>query len=273
MIREIIIRPPRAFTLISLHELLTYRTLRNLWFVDALKAEFNQQYLAYVWPYFVPCLMVLIFTLFRNLSEARTCVSIPYPVYVYSGLILWFMFTEAVLETATSIKQNAGLIKKVYFPKILSPLAAVIANLAVFAISIIPLAGIMIWYGVHPGWHIILLPIVVLQVSLLVFGIGCIFASLGLENNDWDRILGYVLYVGIFVSPVIYAPAMLPEGAHFLYSLNPMVGLLMTFRSALFSDFPLDLNAWFFSSIFVVVIAIVGLALFQRAEKHIVDRL
>jgi len=273
MIREIIIRPPRAFTLISLHELLTYRTLLQSMVRRRLKAEFNQQYLAYVWPVFRPLLMVLIFTLFRNLSEARTGVSIPYPVYVYSGLILWFMFTEAVLETATSIKQNAGLIKKVYFPKILSPLAAVIANLAVFAISIIPLAGIMIWYGVHPGWHIILLPIVVLQVSLLVFGIGCIFASLGLENNDWDRILGYVLYVGIFVSPVIYAPAMLPQHARLFYSLNPMVGLLMAFRSSLFSEFPLALNAWLYSCVFVVIIVVVGLALFQRAEQHFVDRL
>lgn len=273
MIKEIIIRPPRAFTLVSLHELWTYRTLLHSMVRRRLKAEFNQQYLAYVWPVFRPLLMVLLFSLFRNLSEARMGVSIPYPVYVYSGLILWFMFTEAVLEASKSIKQNAGLIKKVYFPKILSPLAAVITNLTIFAISIIPLAGMMIWYGVYPGWHIILLPIVLLQVLLLAFGIGCIFASLGLENNDWDRFLGFVLYIGIFVSPVIYAPAMLPEGSHFFYSLNPMVGLLMAFRSALFSEFPLPLNEWLFSSIFVVIIAMIGLTVFQRAEKHFVDRL
>lgn len=273
MIKEIVIRPPWAFTLISLHELWTYRTLLHSMVRRRLKAEFNQQYLAYVWPVFRPLLMVLLFSLFRNLSSARMGVSIPYPVYVYSGLILWFMFTEAVLETATSIKQNAGLIKKVYFPKILCPLAAVIANFAIFAISIIPLSGMMILYGVHPGWHIIILPIVLLQVSLLVFGIGCIFASLGLENNDWDRILGYVLYVGLFVSPVIYAPGLLPKVSRFFYSLNPMVGLMMAFRSALFSEFPLALNAWLYSSVFVVIIATVGLALFQRAEKHIVDRL
>jgi lipopolysaccharide transport system permease protein len=273
MAKEIIITPPRTFTLISLRELWAYRTLLHSMVRRRLKAEFNQQQLAYVWPVFRPLLMVLLFSLFRNLSEARMGVSIPYPVYVYSGLILWFMFTEAVLEAATSIKQNSGLVKKVYFPKVFSPLAAVIANLVIFAISIIPLLGMMIWYGIFPGWHIILLPIVLLQVSLLVFGIGCIFASLGLENNDWDRFLGFVLYVGIFVSPVIYAPAMLPEDSRFFYSLNPMVGLLMAFRSALFSEFPLALNAWLYSSAIVVVIAIAGLALFQRAEKHFVDRL
>ena len=273
MVKEIIISPPRTFTLVSLREVWTYRTLLHSMVLRRLKAEFNQQYLAYVWPVFRPLLMVLIFTLFRNLSEARMGVSIPYPVYVYSGLILWFMFTEAVLETATSIKQNAALIKKVYFPKIFSPLAAVIANFVIFAISIIPLSGMMILYGVHPGWNIFFLPIVLLQVSMLVFGIGCIFASIGLENNDWDRFLGYILYVGIFVSPVIYAPAMIPEWARFFYSLNPMVGLLTAFRWTLFSDFPIALNELLFSSIFVLIIAFVGLLLFQRAEKHFVDRL
>jgi len=273
MTKEIIIRPPSTFTLISLRELWTYRTLLHSMVRRRLKAEFNQQYLAYVWPVFRPLLMVLLFTLFRHLSEARTGVSIPYPIYVYSGLILWFMFTEAVLETATSIKQNAGLIKKVYFPKVLSPLAAVIANFAIFSLSIVPLLFMMIWFKVYPGWHIILLPIVLLQVSLLVFGIGCIFAALGLENNDWDRFLGFVLYIGLFISPVIYAPAMLPERSHFFYSLNPMVGLLMAFRSALFSEFPLALNEWLYSSGFVIIIALIGLATFQRAEKHIVDRL
>lgn len=271
--KEIIIRPPSRFTLVSLRELWTYRTLLNSMVRRRLKAEFNQQYLAYVWPVFRPLLMVLLFTVFRNLSEARTGVSIPYTVYVYSGLIVWFMFTEAVLETATAIKLNAGLIKKVYFPKILSPLAAIGANFVIFSISIVPLSCMMIWFEVYPSWRIILLPVVLAEIALLIFGIGCIFSSLGLDNKDWDRFLGFALYLGLFVSPVIYAPSMIPHKALFFYSLNPMVGLLMAFRSVLFSEFPLALNEWIFSSIFVVIVAIIGFVVFQRTEKYIVDRL
>jgi len=270
---EIVICPPKAFTHINLRELWAYRTLFDSMVKRRLKAEFNQQYLAYVWPVFRPLLMVVLFSLFRNYSQARTGVDIPYPLYVYAGLILWFLFTEATLQTATSIKQNAGLIQKVYFPRVISPLSAIAANFLIFSITAVPLVGLMVWFGVFPGWHLILLPVVLLQVALLVLGIGCIFAALGLGNNDWDRLLGFVLYVGLFISPVIYAPAMLPEHALPVYSLNPMVGLLMAFRSALFADFPWPGIEWAYSSAFVVVVATTGLFVFQRAEKHIVDRL
>jgi lipopolysaccharide transport system permease protein len=273
MTKEIIIRPPRAFTLISLRELWTYRRLLYSMVRRRLKTEFDQQYLAYIWPVFRPLSMVLLFSLFRNISEARTGVSIPYPIYVYSGLILWFMFTEAVMEASTSIKQNAGLIKKVYFPKILSPLVAVVANLSIFALTVVPLLLMMIWFQAYPGLNILLLPMVMLQVSILIFGIGCFFAALGLDNNDWDRLLGFVLYVGLFVSPVIYAPAMLPEKYHLLYSLNPMTGALMAFRSALFSEIPLAMNEWIISYAITLLIAFVGLAMFQRVEQDIADRL
>jgi lipopolysaccharide transport system permease protein len=238
-----------------------------------LKTEFDRQYLAYVWPVFRPLLMVLLFSIFRNISEARIGVSIPYPLYVYSGLILWFMFTEAVLETSASIKQNAGLIKKVYFPKILSPLAAVAANLSIFAITILPLTAMMIWYGAYPGWMVLMLPLVILQVSLLIFGLGCIFAALSVDNNDWERFLGFALYVGLFVSPVIYAPAMIPEDFRIYYSLNPMAGTLMAFRSALFAGFQLTWAPWIYSWVITIVICVVGVAVFQRAERDIADRL
>jgi lipopolysaccharide transport system permease protein len=273
MTSEIIIRSPRAFSSLDVRELWRYRALLNSIVRRRLKAEFNQQYLAYVWPVFRPLLMVLLFTIFRNLSEARTGVSIPYALYVYSGLIFWFLFTESVLEASMSIKQNAVLIKKVYFPKILFPMSVIIANFVIFSISIVPLIGMMMWFGVYPGWSIFILPIVMIQLALLAFGVGCIFASLGLENNDWDKFLGFILYLGLFISPVIYALSMLPEKIHLFYSLNPMTGLLMTFRTALFSDFPLGLNEWMISSFFVVIIAFLGLAAFQYSEKHIVDKL
>lgn len=269
----IVIRPPKAFALISVGELWTYRGLLQSMVRRRLKTEFDRQYLAYVWPVFRPLLMVLLFSIFRNISEAKTGVAIPYPLYVYSGLILWFMFTEAVLETSASIKQNAGLIKKVYFPKILSPMAAVAANLSIFGISVLPLAGMMIWFGAYPGWMVLLLPLVLLQVSILIFGIGCIFAALGIDNNDWERFLGFALYAGLFVSPVIYATDMIPAQYHLYYSLNPMVGTLMAFRSALFADFPLPLDLWSISWAITLVVAMVGLAMFQRAEKDIADRL
>ena len=273
MNKKFVIRPPQTFTKINIKELWEYRSLYESMVRRHIKTEFHQQVLAYIWPVFRPLLMVLLFTAFRNLSEARTGVNIPYPIYVYSGLILWFMFIEAVTETSASIKRNGGLIKKVYFPKILAPLSIITANFAIFTLTLVPLSGMMILYTVYPGWNILLLPIVLLQLSMLILGIGCLFAALSLDNNDWDRFLGFALYVGLFISPVMYSPGIFSEKYHFYYSLNPMVGILMAFRSALFADFSLQYNEWIISMAITVVIAFLGLAMFQRAEKTIVDKL
>ena len=273
MTRETIIRPPNLYAFVSFRELWSYRGLLRSMVRRELKSEFNQQYLAYVWPIFRPVLMVVLFGLFRHYSQANTGVEIPYLLYVYSGLILWFKFTESVQDTSSSVKRNAGLIKKVYFPKILSPLSSILSNLVTFSISAIPLVIMMIFFNTFPGWNALLLPLVILQLALMTLGVGCIFAVLGLGNGDWDRFLGHLLYIGLFVSPVIYAPAMMPADAQFFYSLNPMVGLLMAFRATLFADFALPVNLWLYSMAFTVVVALLGLAVFYRREKYMVDRL
>ena len=273
MTRETVIRPPKNYGLVSVTELWSYRRLLRSMVRRELKSEFNQQYLAYVWPVFRPILMVVLFGLFRHYSQARTGVEIPYLLYVYSGLILWFKFTEGVQDAAASVKKNAGLIKKVYFPKLLSPLTAICANLVTLSISAIPLLVMMLIFSTYPGWNVLLLPIVIVQLALLILGVGCIFAAVGLANSDWDRFLGHLLYIGLFVSPVIYAPAMIPDNAQPYYSLNPMVGLLMAFRSALFDGFPLPISSWVYSLTFSAVVAVIGVAVFQMKEKHMVDRL
>ena len=110
-------------------------------------------------------------------------------------------------------------------------------------------------------------------MALLILGVGCIFAALGLGTADWDRFLSFALYIGIFVSPIIYSPSMLPEKAQLIYSLNPMSGTLLAFRSALFDGFPWPLGEWYYSCGFSVLIAIVGVFIFQRAEQNMSDRL
>jgi lipopolysaccharide transport system permease protein len=270
---EIIIRPPRGFAAVDLRELWSYRSLLRSLVRRRIKSEFDQQVLAYVWPVFRPVLMVILFVTFRGLSKAHTGVQIPYPLYVYAGLATWFFFIEAVQQSASSLKANAGLIQKVYFPRILAPISAILASLYTFAITIVPLAGMMVWYATPPSANLILLPFVLLQTAALIFGIGCIFATLGLAGADWDKILGFLLYIGLFISPVIYDPSLLPEHARFYYSLNPTVGMLMGIRGALFEGMDFPWTSWLYTCGATLLIAAVGLAMFQTAEKHVVDRL
>lgn len=270
---EIIIRPPTKFAAISFRELWAYRSLLRSLVSRRIKSAFDQQSLAYVWPVFRPVLMVVLFTVFRDLSSAHTGVKIPYPLYVYAGLALWFYFIESVQATASSLKSNAGLIQKVYFPRILAPLSAIFANLYMFSVTVVPLVAMMLWFGDGPGLAVLMLPLVMLQVVALIFGIGAIFASLGLGSADWDKLLGFLLYIGLFVSPVIYDPSMLPDAHRLVYSLNPMVGSLMGFRASLFEGMDFPVLEWAYSTVVTLIVLSLGLLMFQHAEKRIVDRL
>jgi homopolymeric O-antigen transport system permease protein len=271
--RETVIQPPRAFGHFSLAELWVYRGLIVSMMRKRISAEFERQHLAYLWVVARPLLMVVVFVLFRNLAEARPGVTVPYSAYLLSGLVLWFFFTEAVIDTATSLKQNAHMLHKVYFPRLIPPLAMILSHLIFLAIAFVPLMAFMIFLGTYPDWKIVLLPVIVLQLILLIFGLGAIFAALGLASSDWDKILTFALYLGLFVSPVIYSNAIIPPHLATYYALNPMVGTLEALRAALFADAPWPPFQWYYSIGASVVLAAIGFLSFQRAERSLVDRL
>ncbi len=237
------------------------------------KSEFGDLHLGIIWVLARPLLMTIIFVFFRNLSSAKTGVSVPYMAYLYSGLILWFFFIEGVSRAAASIATDGALMQKVYFPRLLSPLSGILAQLFGFALSTIPLFAIMIYFGMAPGWNVLLLPVVLAQTILLALGMGCLFAALITFSRDWERLLSLLLYIGLFVSPVIYAPDMLPKAAQTIYLLNPMAGTLLGFRATLFADFSLPLYEWLYSLAFSVIFGVIGIYAFQRAEHSFMDRM
>lgn len=270
---EVVIKPPAQSKLIDIRELLRFRGL--LWSMARrqVKAEFGDLHLGIFWVLARPLLMTVIFVFFKNVLNTRTGGSVPYTAYLYSGLILWFFFAEATALAAKSIGKDKTLMQKIYFPRLLSPLSSIVAKLSGFALSFIPLALIMIYYGLAPGLNLMLLPIVLLQTMLLALGVGCLFAAVGTLSLDWDRLLGLLLYIGIFVSPVIFLPEMLPKVAQSIHMLNPMSGALLGFRAALFSNYALPLYEWLYSLAFSGVFGLVGVYAFQRAERTFMDRI
>ncbi len=270
--RVTVVRPPRQFAQIRLDEIWAYRSLLFSLIDRRLKTQFESQVAPWVWVMARPLLLVVIFAVFRNLSRANVGVEIDYILYLYSGLLLWFFFSDAVGDTATAIRAEHVLISKVYYPRILAPMAAIGSAFVRLGIGLLPLAVMMPVLGEYPGWRFALLPAALLQVGLLIFGIGCLFTSLGMASADWERFLTFAIYVGLFVSPVIYAPDLLPEAAKVVYSLNPLVGTLLAFRSALFDGFPWPQWEFAYAMGFSIVTAVVGVAAFQWTEKYFVDR-
>lgn len=271
---ETVIRPPStSLRFLSLREIYQYRHLIFNLVRRDIKVQFNQMYLGVLWATARPLLMVAIFGLFKTLSNANLHVPIPYAVYVYSGLILWFYFLEATTITSKSLEKNANLITKVYFPRIISLIVPILASFYNFCVSAFPLLIMMLWQGVYPGWRIILLPVVIIQCMLLILAVGLIFAALSLDSKDFDKLLNQILYIGLYVSPVIFAPGLIPEAARTIYFLNPMAGILLAFRSTLFADFPFPTTHWLYSVLGTTILLGIGMLIYQKVEAFIADKL
>lgn len=272
--QEIVIRPPSGLPFLNLKELYEYRHMLSSLIWKAVRIQFNEMYLNLFWACSRPLSMLAVFHFIKRYSGANMFVVIPYSLYVYSGLIFWFYFIEATNGTAKSVEKDIGLMQRVYFPRLLSPLVPIVSNLYTFGVSAVPLAIMMVWMGVYPGWKIIFFPLVLFQAMVLILGIGTMFASFAIFSRDAERFLKLILYLGLFVSPIIYSPERIDALGQILYFLNPMAAVLLSFRGCLFNDFQFPLWWQLLSSLissFVILIA--GIKMFRRAELYFVDKL
>lgn len=270
---EIVIRPPAGLFGFEFGACYRHRHLFRALVRRNLLLQFNETTLGPIWACVRPLLYVAVFVALGKLSNADPRVTIPYPLYLYSGLILWYYVVDAALEAAGAVWSDAPLITKVYYPRLLSPVAPIVTNLYVLGVASLPLLAMMVWYARFPGWRILLLPLVLGQVMILVLGIGTGFAALTLETRDWERVLGVAFYLGLFVSPVIYAPEMIPGAARLPYFLNPMAGTLGAFRSAVFADVAFPLGPWLYSVAASAGILVLGVRMYRAAEASFADRL
>jgi len=270
---EIIIRPPSELLQFDLREYYRYRHMFRALVWRNIRVQFDEVYLSFVWVWVRPLLYVLVFVAFRKLSNANVYVSIPYALYLYSGLILYYYFVESTMETAGALKSDAHLLTKVYFPRLITPMVPTVANLVNLGLSLIPMVVMMLWYGVWPSWRIVLLPLVVLQCMILIVGVGMIVAAITLTNRDWERFLSSVLYIGLFITPVIYAPEMIPEKARVIYLVNPGVGTLLAFRSTIFATETFPVWSWLYSVVFSLGVFILGVRIYRTAESQFADKL
>jgi len=271
--KEIVIRPPSGFGKFDPVEYYRYRFMLKSLVGRDIKTQFDEMHLGVVWALIRPLTVTIIFALFKKFSGANTYVNVPYPLFLYSGLIFYYYFTDATIATAASVRKDATIISKVYFPRLITPIVPILSNLVGLFISFIPLVAMMVWYHIVPGWAILLLPLVLLQCMALVFGIGTLFAALTVNNRDLEQFLSFLMYIGLFVSCVFHVPEMVPEWARPVLLLNPVTGTLLALRSCLFESFVFPVLLWGYSLGFSAVAVIVGGLAFRRAEATFVDKL
>jgi lipopolysaccharide transport system permease protein len=271
---ETVIRPSAVAFDVQLRELWRYRHLFVALVWRNVRIEFDATRLGAAWAVARPLLFAAVFGVFRNLSGADMRVEgAPYVLYVYSGLLLWTYFTDAATNAASAVRMDVGLLSKVYYPRLLIPCVPTVASLLTLAVGLIPMGLMMAWDGVRLSWMVVLLPLVLLPCVILALGLGTIVSTLSITNRDWERVLAYGLTIALWLSPVIYAPDMIPGRAHDFYLYNPMVGPLLSFRAVFFDGTPFPLHEWLYALVASIVVLAIGVWAFRRAELRLVDRL
>lgn len=266
----VVIRPGASRVVPDLSGLWAYRELLYFLMWRDLKVRYKQTAFGVVWVLMQPLLTTLVFTVFLGMLVRVPSDGIPYPLFVFAGLLPWTFFASAVTSSGNSLINNAQLITKVYFPRLIIPVAAVGSRLLDFLIAFVVLAGLLAYYRVGLTWNVLMLPVCVALAALLALGVGTLTASLNVKYRDVGVVIPVALQLGMFVSPVAYPPSLVPEGWRQLYSLNPMAGVIGGFRSALFGR-EFDWPSIAVASALALVLLAYSAYNFKRMEKSFAD--
>lgn len=265
------IDPPGRWTAIDFRELWEYRELLYFLTWRDIKVRYKQTALGAAWAIIQPVFMMVVFSLFFGRLAKVPSDGIPYPVFAFCALLPWQLFAHALTESSNSLVGNQNLITKVYFPRLVVPISAVLGGLIDFLIAFVILLGLMLYYGIVPGWAIVTLPGFILLAVLTALGVGLWLSALNVQYRDVRYTINFLVQFWLFATPVAYPSSLIPEKWRVFYGLNPMAGVVEGFRWALLGKAnPPGAMLWVSVGV-VMVILIGGLYYFKRMEQQFAD--
>jgi lipopolysaccharide transport system permease protein len=265
------IGPASGWTSIGLRELWEYRELLYFLTWRDIKVRYKQTALGAAWAIIQPFLMMVVFSLFFGRLAKVPSDGIPYPIFTFCALLPWQLFAHALTESSNSLVANERLITKVYFPRLVVPIAAVVGGLVDFAVAFVILLGMMLYYGIVPTWAIVTLPGFLLLAILTALGVGLWLSALNVQYRDVRYTINFLIQFWLFATPVVYSSSIVPARWRPLYGLNPMAGVVEGFRWALLGKSNPPGALLGVSIAMVVLILIGGLYYFRRMEQQFAD--
>ncbi len=234
--------------------------------------RYKQTAIGIAWALLRPFLTMVVFTIvFGNLAKLPSG-GVPYPILVFAGMLPWQFFANALSECSNSLIANTNLLSKVYFPRLIIPISAVIVSFVDFLISGLILLGLMAWYNFVPSWQMMTLPLFTLVAFAAAMGAGLWLAALNVQYRDFRYIVPFLVQFGLYVSPVGFSSNIVPESWRLLYSLNPMVGVIDGFRWAILGrQAALDVVGFGVSIALVILLLLSGIWYFRRMERTFAD--
>lgn len=265
------LKPAKGWLSIDFKELWRYRELIYFLTWRDIKVRYKQAVLGIAWAVLQPLMTMVIFTVIFGTLLKTPSQGIPYPLFSLTALLPWQLFASALQRSSTSLVGNANLLTKIYFPRLAIPMASIFAALVDFLISFVVLVGVMIYYRYMPGWNALWVPLLVLLALLTALAVGLWLSALNVQYRDIQQIVPFLVQVWMYASPIVYPIETIPEGIwRWLYSLNPMVGVIQGFRWALLGGTPPDLTL-VISVAMVLILLVSGLYYFRRMEKTFAD--
>jgi len=270
-VQRILIQPSKGLFNFDLRELWQYNELLYFLVWKEVKVRYKQTIIGGAWAIIQPLLTMVIFTIIFGRLAKIPSDGMPYPVFTYTALLPWMLFAQALTRSGGSLVYNANLITKVYFPRLLVPLSAALAPIVDFIVSFLILLGMLAWYGIPPTLGILALPFFVALTLVTAISVNLWLAPINVKYRDVAHTLPFLSQIWMYASPVVYPLSMIPEKWQFLYSINPMVGVIEGFRWALLGKQSPNFMAMAISVIVVMALFLGGILYFKKMEQTFAD--
>jgi lipopolysaccharide transport system permease protein len=265
------IRPSSDRLASGLKELWHYRELLYFLIWRDVKVRYKQTAIGAAWAIIQPLMTMIIFTMVFGKFANMPSDGLPYPIFSFAALLPWTYFSKALNQSVSSVVADANLITKVYFPRLLLPISAVVGGLIDFAIAFIFLLAMMAWYGLAPQWGIVLLPFFVLLTMLTALSVSVWLSVINVRYRDVGQAIPFLVQIWLFASPVAYPASVVPENWRSLYYLNPLAGIIEGFRWALLGSQNPPIVSLLSTTAVVLALLYGGIVFFKRMEKTFAD--
>ncbi|KKR45387.1 MAG: phosphate ABC transporter permease [Candidatus Zambryskibacteria bacterium RIFCSPLOWO2_02_39_10] len=270
-VKETVIRPKKTFSLEDVREVWRYKELLYFFVWRDLKVRYKQTSIGVLWALIQPFVTMVVFSIFFGGLAKMPSDGVPYPIFVYVGLLFWNFFSSALGDTSNTLLANQSIITKVYFPRLILPIASVATKLIDFSIGTIMLVILMFYYGYIPHLGgLFILPLLLLITFMTSVGLGLFLCSINIKYRDVRYALPFLMQIMLYVTPVIY-PASIAGKYSWILAINPMMGVIQNARAAVLGTTPIN---WLLISISLVgtlVLMIFGIYFFKKTERYFAD--
>jgi len=267
----IVVKPSKGWISLKLRDLWEYRELLYFLTWRDIKVRYKQTVLGAAWAIIQPFFTMVVFSLFFGKLAKVPSDGIPYPIFAYAALVPWTFFANGLSQSSNSLVDNANMLKKVYFPRLVVPLSSVISGVVDFILAFTVLLGMMLFYGIYPTIHVIWLPFLLLLTLTTSLGVGLWLSAMNVQFRDVRYTVPFLTQFWLFATPIAYPSSLLSEPWRTLYGINPMVGVVEGFRWALLGTDTAPGPIILVSSLVALALLVGGAFFFRRLERNFAD--